>query len=142
MSNQTINIQPPFLPNHWGESFPLSDGTSVVPSGFQLTGLFQPPFLPDPTDWWNGQSPIITEGTQMLPSSISATVGAWATGLYVTTVQFERLLALLALTEEEREFVRAALAPTQDRGFWDVLADFLEERQLPASTVARMRKMR
>jgi uncharacterized protein (TIGR02996 family) len=42
-----------------------------------------------------------------------------------TEDQFERLLAILSLTEEERAFVRAGL---KDNAEWAVFADWLEER--------------
>lgn len=46
----------------------------------------------------------------------------------VATSQFERLLLLLALTPEERDFVRAALENPLDADLFSVLADYLEER--------------
>lgn len=40
---------------------------------------------------------------------------------------FERLLALLALSAQERAFVRAALEGEEGRALWLVVADWLEE---------------
>lgn len=56
--------------------------------------------------------------------------------------QMERLLGLLALGEEERAFVGAALGKAEDRGegFWGVLADYLEEKGDPSAP--RYRRLR
>jgi len=58
-----------------------------------------------------------------------------------TTEQFDRLLALLALTEEERAFVRAAVADPQDKSLFAVLADYLEEQNM-AKEALHFRKLR
>lgn len=56
--------------------------------------------------------------------------------------QVERLLQLLALTEQERAFVRAALEAKgkEQADILDVFADWLEERDKPAQA-ERMRKV-
>ncbi len=42
--------------------------------------------------------------------------------------QFDRLLALLALSPEERAFVQSALTGGDGEGFWQVFADYLAEK--------------
>lgn len=53
--------------------------------------------------------------------------------------RFDRLLLLLSLTEGERDFIRAALAPDGPRALWLVVADYLEERGR-ADEAARCRR--
>jgi hypothetical protein len=48
--------------------------------------------------------------------------------------QMERLLKLLSLTDEERDFVRAALSREVNRDFFLVLADYLEEKSKQESS--------
>lgn len=50
-----------------------------------------------------------------------------------TLEQFERLLWILRLTDEERGFVLVALTTPQGDDFWGVLADYLEERNVASA---------
>jgi hypothetical protein len=45
--------------------------------------------------------------------------------------QFDRLMLLLSLTEQEREFVRSSVATAPGDDFWRVLADYLEDGNSP-----------
>lgn len=58
--------------------------------------------------------------------------GPGVTGPAPTAAQFDRLLALLSLTPQERAFVRAALEPGAEADLFDVVADYLEESGRPA----------
>lgn len=59
---------------------------------------------------------------------------------YVTEQQFERLLAFLALSPEERAFIQALLEHPDDVDFYRVLADYLEE-QGRAEASGKFRKL-
>lgn len=64
--------------------------------------------------------------------------GPGVTGPAPTAAQFDRLLALLSLTPQERAFVRAALELDAEADLFDVVADYLEESGRPVS--ARFRE--
>lgn len=73
-----------------------------------------------------GQQLVVPEGITIRPINETR-----------ASAQMDRLLALLALTPEERGFVQAALTlpgeGSERRTFFAVLADYLEEKQDPAS---------